>query len=87
MIPWKNFSEKVIDDFKDKGYKFYLIAEMHIITLANKLDMSFDFYIKHTMCALERKLNAMINKNKSLIKKFDSNWIHPLIRKFQSYRV
>ena len=49
--------------------------------------MSYDFYIKHTMHAVEWKLNAMINKNKSLIKNFDRNWTHPLNRKFDSYCV
>ena len=36
MIPWKNFLEKVIDDFKDKGYTFNHIAELQIITKAKK---------------------------------------------------
>ena len=36
MVSWKNFLEKLIDDFKDKGYIFNHIAEMHIITIANK---------------------------------------------------
>ena len=87
MIPWKIFLMKVIDDFRDKGYTFNHIAEMHIITKANKMDVSYDFYIKNNLHAVECKLNAMINKNKSLINKFDSNWRHPLIRKFESYRV
>ena len=39
------------------------------------------------MCALEWKLNAMVNKNKSLFNKFPRNWRHPLNRKFESYRV
>ena len=67
MIPWKNFLTEMIDDFEDKGYNFNHIAEMHIITIANKLDMSYDFYIKQNMCALEKKSNAIVNKNKSLI--------------------
>ena len=49
--------------------------------------MSYDFYLKHNMSALEWKLNAMINKNKSLIKKFPRNWRHPLNIKFERYRV
>ena len=57
-IPWKNFLETVIDDFKDKGYTFHHIAEMLIITIAHKMD------IKHNMHAVEWKINAMINKNK-----------------------
>ena len=60
---------------------------MHNIPIANKLDMSHDFYIKHNMHVVEWKLNAMINKNKSLINKFDLNRKHPLNRKFESYRV
>ena len=53
MISWKNFLMNVIDDFKDEGYNFSHLAEMHIITIANKRDMSYYFYIKHNMCALE----------------------------------
>ena len=86
-MPWKNFVMKVIDYFKEKGYNFNHIAEMHTITLANKMDMPYDFYIKLYMCALEWKLNAMINKNKSLIDHFDRNWRHPLNRKFQKHGV
>ena len=86
MIPWKNFLEEVIDDFNDKGYTFNHIAEMHIITIAHKMDMSYDFYIKHNMHAVEWKTNAMINKSKNLINKFPRNWRHPLYRKNESYR-
>ena len=39
------------------------------------------------MQAVEWKLNAMINKNKILINKFDRNWRHPLNKKFESYPV
>ena len=53
MISWKNFVMKVIDDFKDKGKTFNHIAEMHFITIAKKMDMSYDFFIKRNMCALE----------------------------------
>ena len=60
---------------------------MHIITKANKLGMTYDFYIKPNMCALEWKLNAMTNKNKNSINKLDRNWRHPLNRKFENYRV
>ena len=87
MIPWNNFLEKVINDFKDKGDTLNHIAEMHIITIANKTDMTYDFYIKHMMSASEWKLNAMFNKNKSLINKFNQNWRHPLNRNFESYRI
>ena len=38
---------------------------MKIITNAKNLDMSYDFYIKQNMCAVEWKLNAMVNKDKT----------------------
>ena len=40
---------------------------MNILTIANKMDMTYDFNIKHNMIALKGKLNAMANKNKKLI--------------------
>ena len=65
MFYWYQFSEKVIRGFKDKGYNFNHTAENNIIAIANKLDMSNDFYIKHNMCAVEGKLKAIINKKKT----------------------
>ena len=59
---------------------------MQIITIASKMDMTYDFFIKHNICAQDRKLNAMITKNKSLIIVFIQNWRHPLSRKFENYR-
>ena len=83
MISWPNFLETVLDDFKNKGFIFSLIAEMKILTLANKTDMSYDFYIRQNMHAVEWKIMAMINKIKSLIKKLNRNWQHPSIKKFE----
>ena len=60
---------------------------MNIITVANKIVMSYDFYIKHKMDAVQRNLNAMINKNKKLLNKFDCNWRRPFNRTFEKYRV
>ena len=60
---------------------------MNIITIANKLDMPHDFYIKHNMQANEWKSKTIINKNKKLIIKLNRNWQHPLNRKFEKYRI
>ena len=87
MISCKNFLENVIDDFKNKRYDFNHFEELNIIKTSNKKDMSYDFYIKPNMHAVEWKLNAMFNKNNSLINIFYRNWRHPLNRKFESYRV
>ena len=83
MNSWQNFLENVIDDFKNKGYKFNHLEEINIITIVNKMDMSCDCYIRHNMHAVEWKLFAMVNKNKNFINKLNRNWRHPLIRKFE----
>ena len=82
MCYWYKFFEKVISDFKDEGNIFNHIAERNIITIANTLDRSYDFYIKQNMCALEQRLYAMINKNKNLNNKLDRSKRHPLIGKY-----
>ena len=87
MISWKKYLENVIHDFKNIGYNFNHIEEMNIITKANKKDKSYDFYIKHNMHAVEWKLNALINKNKSFFNKFNETWRHPLNIKFRNSRV
>ena len=60
---------------------------MNVITMVDKRDRTYDFYIKHNMHAVERKGNGMPDKGDTLINKFDQKWRHPLNRKFESYRV
>ena len=50
---WYRFLENVIIQFKNERYKFNHIAEMHILKTTIKLDLSYDFYIKFNICALE----------------------------------
>ena len=85
-ISWSNHSREAINNIKEEGYHFNHIAEMDIITLAQKRDMTYDFYLKHNMSAFEWKLNAMINKDKNLIDKFSQNWRHPINKRFDCYR-
>ena len=59
---------------------------MNIKTIANKNDISYPFNVKHIMHAVEWKLNVMINKNKKLINKYNSNSRHPLKRRYSCYR-
>ena len=65
MLSWDNFIENVIKDFKNEGYNFNLIAEINIITKANKMDMSYVLYINHNMHAVDWKLITIINKKKN----------------------
>ena len=80
-ISWSNYIRDAIE-----GYDFSHIAEMDIIILAHKRDMTYDFYLKHNMSAFEWKLNAMINKDKNLIIKFPKTWRHPINNRFNCYR-
>ena len=84
-VSWSNYLRDVISNLKEEGYDFSHIAEMDIITLAQKRDMTYDFYLKHNMSAFEWKLNAMINKDKNLINKFPKNWRHPINTNFKRY--
>ena len=87
IISWSNYLREAIDSLKTEGYDFNYIAEMDIETLAHKRDMTYDFYLKHNMPAFEWKLNAVINKDKSLINKFPQNWRHPINIKFNCFRI
>ena len=80
-ISWSNHIREVIE-----GYDFSHIAEMNIITLAHKRDMTYEFYLNHNKPALEWKKNQLINKDKNLINKFQYDWRHPLNTKFGCYR-
>ena len=85
-VSLSNFLRDTIDNLKEEGFDFSHIAEMDIIALAHKRDMAYDFYLKHNMSAFEWKVNAMINKDKNLIKKFPKNWRHPINTRFNCYR-
>ena len=80
-VSWSNYIRDMIE-----GCDFNHIAEMNIITLAHKRDMTYDFYLKHNMSAFEWKLNSKINKDRNLINKFPKNWRHPNNSKFNCYR-
>ena len=87
MVSWKNFVKNAIKELKDEGFDFSHISQMNIIIVCNKVDMTYDFYMKHNMTAVEWKLNHLINKAKRLINKLSATWVHPLNRKYKSYRV
>ena len=83
---WSNCLREAIDSLKTDGYDFDHMAEMSIITLAYKANMTYVFYLKHNMPAFEWKLNAMINKDKNLINNFPRNWRHTINTKFDCHR-
>ena len=87
MVSWKIFVENAINNLKKEGFDFSHISQMNIIIVCNKMDMTYDFYMNHKLPTVEWKINQLINKDKKLINKFPTSWIHPLNRKFKSYRI
>ena len=85
-VSCSNYIRETIDSLKKEGYHFDHIAEMAIITLVHKRDMTYDFYLKHNMSAFEWKPNAMTNKDMNLINKFPCGWRHPINTKVNCYR-
>ena len=59
---------------------------MNITTVNDKMYMTYDYYIKHPMPAVELKLDMIISKNPHLIKSLNRSPIHPLIRKYSHIR-
>ena len=80
-VSWSKYIREAIE-----GCDFSHIAEMDIITLAHKRDMTYDFYLKHNMPAFEWKLKSKINKDKNLINNFPKDWRHPINTRFGCYR-
>ena len=83
-ISWERYLEKVSDAFENDGYKFNHLEELNILAISKEKDMSYDFFNKQNMHMIEWKMNAMINKKKNLIKKFNEIFRHPLERKFRN---
>ena len=52
-ISWSKCLRDAINNLKEEGNDFNYIAEMDIITLAHKRDMTYDFYLKHILSAFE----------------------------------
>ena len=71
----KRFLFYHFDDFVDKGYEFFHIDEMNIVTVNDKLYMTDDYYIKHPMPAVELKKNMIISKNPQFIKPINRSYI------------
>jgi len=79
---WKKFLRNALQDFINKVYKFSHISNMNIITINNKMNMTYEQYITLPMQAVEIKLNMIIAKNPNLINSLNRFRNRPLIRKY-----
>ena len=80
-IWWKDFLNEVISGFSNFGLKFDYVGELKIITIVDKRDRTYDFYIIHNMHAVECAINKKVSQNSNLIKNFIISWRLPLNRK------
>ena len=55
---------------------------MNLITINNKMNMTYEQYIALPMQVLELKLNMIIAKNPNLIISLNKFHNHPLIKKY-----
>ena len=55
IISWKIYTENAIDDFNNDGFNFSHISQMSVIIVCNRMDMTYDFYMKQNMPAIEWK--------------------------------
>ena len=86
LILLKKCSIYQIDNFIEKGLKFSHIDEMKIISVNDKMYMTYEYYLKNPMPAVEFKVNMIIIKNLHLKKSLNRSHIHPLIRKYSHIR-
>ena len=55
---------------------------MTMNSISDKCKMTYENYNNNPMPMVERRLNMIFAKNPSLIKSFDRNKNHPLMRKY-----
>ena len=73
---FKRFLESVIGEFRNDGYQFDYFEEKDINTVVDKRDRTYQFHMKHNLCALEWMIYKKVNKNKALINNFPRDWRH-----------
>ena len=71
-----------LEYFESKGHKISHISEMNIIFITNLRNMTDEHYLKMPKSMLEWTIIKKLANNPKLIKAFNKNINHPLIRKF-----
>ena len=77
----KNLISK-IEYYESNGHKFSHKTEMNIAFMTDLRNRTFEHYIKIPKPMIEWTINKKIASNPKLIKAFNINTSHPLIRKY-----
>ena len=72
-----------IEDLEYDGHKFSHISEMNIVFISNLRNMTYQHYLRIPKSMLEWTLIKKLATNPKLIKAFNINSYHPLIRKYR----
>ena len=72
-----------IEDFESDGHKFSHISEMDIMFISNLRNMTYEHYLQIPKSMLEWTMIKKLATNPQLIKAFNINSYHPLIRKYR----
>ena len=72
-----------IEYLENKGHKFSHISEMNIVFISNLRNMTYRHYLQIPKSMLEWTMIKKMATNPQLIKAFNINTYHPLIRKYR----
>ena len=56
IVSWIFFVGNAINNLRKEGFFFSYISQMNIVIVFNKMDMTYEFYMKHNMPAVEWKI-------------------------------
>ena len=70
------------EHFERNGLKFSYISEMNIVFITDLTDTTYDHYLKIPKPMIEWTIIKKLANNPKLIKAFNINTSHPLIRKY-----
>ena len=72
-----------IEDFENKGHKFSHISEMNVVFISKLRNITYQHYLQIPKSMLEWTMIKKLATNPQLIKAFNINTYHPLIRKYR----
>ena len=62
----KRFLENFVVDFSKKGHNLKNIEEIDVVTVNDKRDRTYEFYLQHNLCLLECLIKKKLKKLKNL---------------------
>ena len=83
----RKFLLRWIENFSERGRRFFHIYEMNITIVSSKRYMTREFYVKHPMQTIELKMTMIIDDNPYLISILDRNINHIFIENIEIFNL